>query len=66
MNEDLNGIETLSDELRKFPPSSDFVAGVHVLDNSMYAEASTDDEKFWDRQARELFGCLVCSSGMHQ
>lgn len=66
MNEDLNGIETLSDELRKFPPSPDFVAAAHVSDNSMYAEASTDHEKFWDRQARELLECLVCSSDRHQ
>ena len=54
MNEDLNGIEALSYELRKFPPSSDFVAAAHVSDESMYSEASADHEKFWDRQAREL------------
>jgi acetyl-CoA synthetase len=54
VNEDLNGIESLSYELRKFPPSSDFVAAAHVSDDSMYAEASADHEKFWDRQAREL------------
>ena len=54
MNEDLNGIEALSYELRKFPPSSDFIAAAHVSDDSMYAEASADHEKFWDRQAREL------------
>jgi len=54
MNEDLNGIEALSYELRKFPPSPDFVAAAHVSDESMYAEATTDHEKFWDRQAREL------------
>ena len=54
MNEDLNGIEALSYELRKFPPSPDFVAAAHVSDESMYAEATADHEKFWDRQAREL------------
>ena len=54
MNEDLNGIEALSDELRKFPPSPEFVAAAHVSDESMYDEASADHEKFWDRQAREL------------
>ena len=54
MNEDLNGIEALSYELRKFPPSSDFVASAHISDDSMYDEASADHEKFWDRQAREL------------
>jgi len=54
MNEDLNGIEALSHELRKFPPSTAFAAAAHVSDDSMYAEATADHEKFWDRQAREL------------
>jgi len=54
MNEDLNGIEALSYELRKFPPSSDFVANALVSDESMYDEADADHERFWDRQAREL------------
>ncbi len=54
MNEDLNGIEALSYELRKFPPSPNFVANAHVSDESMYDEATADHEKFWDRQAREL------------
>ena len=36
MNEDLNGIEALSYELRKFPPSSDFVAQAHVSDESKW------------------------------
>jgi acetyl-CoA synthetase len=54
MNEDLNGIEALSHELRKFPPSAAFSAEAHVSDDSLYAEASADHEKFWDRQAREL------------
>jgi acetyl-CoA synthetase len=54
MNEDLNGIEALSYELRKFPPSLDFVANALVSDESMYDEATADHEKFWDRQAREL------------
>lgn len=54
MNEDLNGIEALSHELRKFPPSFAFAAEAHISDDSLYAEASADHEKFWERQAREL------------
>ena len=54
MNEDLNGIEALSNEMRKFAPSSEFVANALVADNSLYEEAAADHEKFWDRQAREL------------
>ena len=54
MNEDLNGIEALSYEQRKFAPSSEFVANALVSNESMYYEASADHEKFWDRQAREL------------
>ena len=54
MSDDLNGIEALSYELRKFPPSPGFVAAALVSDDSMYEEASADHEKFWDRQAREL------------
>ena len=54
MNEGLNGIEALSNEQRRFPPPSDFIAAAHVSDDSMYDEATADHEKFWDRQAREL------------
>jgi acetyl-CoA synthetase len=54
VSDDLNGIEALSYELRKFPPSPGFVAAALVSDDSMYEEASADHEKFWDRQAREL------------
>jgi len=32
VNEDLNGIEALSYELRKFPPSPDFVTAAHISD----------------------------------
>ena len=44
MNEDLNGIEALSYEIRKFPPSPDFKAAAHVSDESMYDEATADHE----------------------
>jgi len=54
VNEGLNGIEALSNEQRRFPPPSDFIAAAHVSDDSMYDEATADHEKFWDRQAREL------------
>ena len=54
MNEDLNGIEALSNEMRKFAPSPEFVDNALVTDNSLYEEAATDHEKFWERQAREL------------
>ena len=54
MNEGLNGIEALSNEQRRFPPPSEFIAAAHVSDDSMYNEATADHEKFWDRQAREL------------
>jgi len=54
MNEDLNGIEALANEIRKFPPSFEFIANALVADESLYDEAAADHEKFWERQAREL------------
>ncbi len=54
MNEDLNGIEALSYEQRKFAPSLEFVSRALVTDQSLYVEAEADHEGFWERQAREL------------
>jgi acetyl-CoA synthetase len=54
MNEDLNGIEALSYEQRKFAPSPEFASRALVSDQSLYDEADADHEGFWERQAREL------------
>ena len=54
MNEDLNGIEALSYEQRKFAPSPEFVSRALVADQSLFDEAEADHEGFWERQAQEL------------
>jgi acetyl-CoA synthetase len=54
MNEDLNGIEALSYEKRRFVPSPEFVSRALVTDQSLFDEADLDHEGFWERQAREL------------
>jgi acetyl-CoA synthetase len=47
-------IEDYLHEDRTFPPPPEFRARALVRDDEVYAEASTDPEAFWARQAREL------------
>jgi acetyl-CoA synthetase len=54
MDDHLQAIDALSYELRKFPPSPQFVAAAATNDQSLYDEAQHDHEGFWARQAREL------------
>ena len=54
MDDHLQAIDALSYELRKFPPSTRFVAAAETNDQSLYEEAQRDHEGFWARQAREL------------
>ena len=59
MNDNLQAIEALSYEQRKFPPSTTFVQSANASDMSLYKEAEQDDEGFWARQARELLDWSV-------
>ena len=59
MNDNLQAIEALSYEQRKFPPSSTFVQSANASDMSLYDEAAKDHEGFWARQARELLDWSV-------
>ena len=54
MNKLPNAIDALSAEMRKFPPSAQFVRDASTNDQSLYDEANLDHEGFWARQAREL------------
>ena len=54
MDDHLQAIDALSYEMRKFPPSTQFVAAAATNDQSLYEEAQRDHEGFWARQAREL------------
>ena len=54
MDDHLQAIDALSYEMRKFPPSTQFVAAAATNDQSLYEEAQSDHEGFWARQAREL------------
>ena len=62
-------IDALSYELRKFPPSPQFVAAAATNDESLYNEAQRDHEGFWARQAGELISWdtpweTVCEWGL--
>jgi len=59
MNDNLQAIEALSYEQRKFPPASTFVQSANASDMSLYKEAEQDHEGFWARQARELLDWSV-------
>jgi acetyl-CoA synthetase len=54
MDDHLQAIDALSYEMRKFPPSAQFVRDASANDQSLYQEAQLDHEGFWARQAREL------------
>ena len=54
MDDHLQAIDALSYEMRKFPPSAQFVRDASTNDQSLYDEANLDHEGFWARQAREL------------
>jgi acetyl-CoA synthetase len=51
---ELNAIDALSYEQRKFPPSAEFKASAIVSDQSLYEEGKRDFEAYWARHAREL------------
>jgi acetyl-CoA synthetase len=51
---ELNAIDALSYEQRKFPPSPEFKASAIVSDRSLYEEGERDFEAYWARHAREL------------
>ena len=51
---ELNAIDALSYEQRKFPPSAEFKATAIVSDQSLYEEGERDFEAYWARHAREL------------
>ena len=59
MSDNLQAIEALSYEQRKFPPSLEFVQSANTSDMSLYNEAERDHEGFWARQARELLDWSV-------
>ena len=54
MANELNAIDALSYEQRKFPPSAEFKATAIVSDQSLYEEGERDFEAYWARHAREL------------
>ena len=54
MANELNAIDALSYEQRKFPPSAEFKASAIVSDQSLYEEGERDFEAYWARHAREL------------
>ncbi len=54
MANELNAIDALSYEQRKFPPSPEFKASAIVSDQSLYEEGERDFEAYWARHAREL------------
>ena len=54
MANELNAIDALSYEQRKFPPSVEFKASAIVSDQSLYEEGERDFEAYWARHAREL------------
>jgi acetyl-CoA synthetase len=58
-NDNLQAIEALSNEQRKFPPLPEFVLSANTSDMSLYDEAAHDHESFWARQARELLDWSV-------
>ncbi len=47
-------IETLLDEQRSFPPSSEFAAQANVKDPGLYAQAAKDPVTYWEGWAKEL------------
>ncbi|NBV74173.1 MAG: acetate--CoA ligase, partial [Actinobacteria bacterium] len=49
-----DAIDSFSNETRTFPPPAQFAAAARVSDGSLAAEADSDPEAFWARQAREL------------
>jgi acetyl-CoA synthetase len=51
---ELNAIDALSYEQRKFPPSAEFKASAIVSGQSLYEEGERDFEAYWARHAREL------------
>ncbi len=59
MSDNLQAIEALSNEQRKFPPSLEFVQSANTSDMSLYNEAERDHEGFWARQARGLLDWSV-------
>lgn len=59
MSDNLQAIEALSYEQRKFSPSSTFIKSANTSDMSLYDEAAQDHEGFWARQARELLDWSV-------
>ncbi len=50
----MNEIDALLHENRKFPPPDSFRKNAHVSDPSIYERASTDPEGFWEEQAKTL------------
>src|ERR1700712_4044260 len=53
-----NAIESILDETRVFPPPPEFAAAAHVKSmdeyEKLYAEAASDPEGFWAKQAEKL------------
>ena len=48
MDDHLQAIDALSYEMRKFPPSAQFVRDASTNDQSLYQEAQLDHEGFWE------------------
>ena len=51
---DVNDIDVLLNETRRFPPAKEFQRMAGVNDRSLYDEASADYEKYWATRAAEL------------
>ncbi|MEO5580848.1 MAG: acetate--CoA ligase [Gemmatimonadaceae bacterium] len=52
--DDIDDIDVLLQETRKFPPSDEFRAAARVASESIYAEAAADREGYWAAKAAEL------------
>lgn len=53
-SEDIDDIEVLLDEERRFPPQDRFRAQANVADPSIYKRAASDRVRFWEEQAERL------------
>ena len=54
MSDDRRALDALLVEERRFPPPAAFSATARVSDPSVYEEAESDVEAYWERWAREL------------
>lgn len=53
MSVEIQTIDTLLEERRTFPPTSEFRKRARVTDDSLYRAADADPEAFWAEQARK-------------